>query len=1126
MSDDLTDQQRRPLEVEGASVALSAGAGCGKTTVLTARFLGDLDGPDARPLGSIVAMTFTEKAARELRQRIRSKCRARLAAGADSHRWRAVLRALEAAPIGTFHEFCGHWLRRHADRAGIDPDFAILDATIAGTVRDEALDRCIRQWLAKLDPELIDLAVEYGLSRVRDALGDLVAERAAGRLDDWVGRTPEEVVALWREAWETQGRAAMARKLEASARACLELLRANDCTHPKMCERRAFLLAELPELAGRSNSDEWLESIREQAKVQGGGTAAHWPAPEVYEAVKEGFEQLRKAITDFREKAKWDEAATLEAAGNGLKLARLASKVRQDYDRAKRTRGALDFDDLLVKVRNLLRDHPEAVADLPGGALHRVLVDEFQDTDPIQGEILRHLAGEALGDGRLFLVGDYKQSIYRFRGARPKIFEEFRTDFPANGRHALTENFRSVPGILDFVNALFADTFPGAENALDPGPKTPPRDDRAAVEFLWASEAPADDPATSRRAAHDRRTIEARWLARRLRQRIDAGWPVRDRKTGKPRDAHAGDVAFLFRAMTDVGPYESTLLAEGFDYHVVGGSGFYLQQEVQDLVNVLSAIEDPLDAVALAGALRSPFFCLSDDGLFWLATRRRAELIDALAVADQIAELSDDDRRQACRARDLLQRWRGLKDRLPIASLVNQVLDESGYEAALLGEFLGPRKRANARKLVRLARRFDRQGDFTLGAFVARLRADLRRPPREEQAATTDEAGKSIRLMSIHQAKGLEFPIVVIPDLNRKPPSLTEFVAFQPELGPLVRPSADGGADLDDPDADDSRRSLGWLTYQAIEQAEEENEALRLFYVAATRARDALILSAGIGTGDKANSPALRLLDDRFDRATGRCRVSLPVNRPAPVIRVTTESPAPSSSFVPTRRWQPPLIETADAIARETVGPDPGSMLSPGRPRLVDLDPAQGLVSTLARLDRLVRAILDDPSTFPAKDWRHAAAKAAQRLDPLAPRRLIDQAIARLEPWLDGPIGRELAAASSIERSLPWTLAWPPDGGNSTIFQGRIDLVFRDSKRFAQVLCFSDSTASEPRERLRLLLSARAADAFGLGPVCRGWQIRLGLGGSLRGEELFDAIAIEESLENYFERESSVHPLH
>src|SRR5262249_40537587 len=153
--------------------------------------------------------------------------------------------------------------------------------------------------------------------------------------------------------------------------------------------------------------------------------------------------------------------------------------------------------------------------------------------------------------------------------------------------------------------------------------------------------------------------------------------------------AHAGDVAFLFRAMTDLAPYEQALEAEGLDYHVVGGKAFYAQQEVRDLVNVLSVVEDPLDPVALAGALRGPFFGLSDEALYWLGTSPRGPLADGLDGWEAVPGLSVVDRQRASRARTLLERWRGLKDRLPIAAVVDRVLDESGFEAALLGEPLG-----------------------------------------------------------------------------------------------------------------------------------------------------------------------------------------------------------------------------------------------------------------------------------------------------------------------------------------------------------------------------------------------------------------------------------------------------
>ena len=400
----------------------------------------------------------------------------------------------------------------------------------------------------------------------------------------------------------------------------------------------------------------------------------------------------------------------------------------------------------------------------------------------------------------MFVVGDVRQSIYRFRGAEPEIFDRWRERFPEPGRRNLTESFRSVPGIIHFVNALFAEQFAAAwpgEKPQDPVEHrlVPVREkltDEPAVVFVWAvppdPTEPEAEPAKS--TAQDRRENEARLLARWIRQRLDAGWTVLDRRTEIERNAHAGDVAFLFRAMTDVSIYERALADEGFEYHTLGGSAFYAQQEIRDVVNLLSIVEDPFDEVALAGALRSPFFSLSDNGLFWLAHAGPGGLIAGLERCQEIPQLSAYDRGQAARAKHLLSRWRAVKDHVNLAAMVNQILDESSFEASLVCEHLGPRKLANCRKLLLIAREFDRQGGFTLADLVGRLRAYLDEPPREELAAATEEESTNIRLMSIHQAKGLEFPIVVVPDLNRETDSRTQWLGLDHDLGLVVRPAA------------------------------------------------------------------------------------------------------------------------------------------------------------------------------------------------------------------------------------------------------------------------------------------------------------------------------------------------
>jgi len=1103
-----TPEQARALGVAGASVALSAGAGCGKTFVLAERYLRALEGPDPRPLGRIVALTFTNKAARELRERIRKECRARLASGADPARWRSVLRGLGAARIGTFHAFCGDVLRRHAIEAGVDPGFSVLDEPIALAIRDEALAAALRGRLAARDPDLIELAVEFGPGMVRQTLDDLLANRSAGDIRDWAGRTPRDLVDLWVDRWNRSVRPDLLARFAAEAGPCLQLIRWDGPVHDKVRERCGQLSDAFARLSGGDDPAGVLAEITEHARVQG-IAAKLWPSAEAHAAVQAHFKAIREGAVKVRTALAWDEQTSMIAAGHGLRFARLAVLARESYDHAKRSRGGIDNDDLLLLTRDLLAGRSGEARRALADSVDLVLVDEFQDTDPIQSEILTHLGGPGILEGRLFLVGDLKQSIYRFRGARPELFRDYRGRFPEDGRLDLTENFRSVPAILDFVNALFAETFTDPGAALKAGGGAVDRGGPPAVAFLWGD--PPEDPDAPRLDADARRKAEARRLARLLKGRLDAGWIVRDRATG-PRRADQGDVAILFRSLSDASAYESALAAEGLDYHVVGGSGFFAQQEVLDLINVLTAVEDPVDGVSMAGALRSPFFSISDDAIYWLSNVRYGAPHEGLERCDGplLDRLPEADRPRAVRASRLLSGWRAVKDRLPIAGLVDRILDESGYEAALLGEFLGDRKRANARKLVRMARGFDEQGGFTLADFVDRLRADLRSATKETQAATTDEQGPIIRLMSVHQAKGLEFPIVVVPDLDRKRPGDLKRVAFDAELGPLVNPAIDP-AEGDDGEDTTPGGCLGWSIHRHLERSADEAEALRLLYVATTRARDFLILSAATDPDRTPTAPALALLDRRFDRRTGRLRGALPDGWVEPRIEVVPPTiPAPSPRG-PSSRSRPRLLEVARAIREASSGPGDPPPTDPRAPRFVDLDPATGLSSTAARLDRLIRSVLADPRAVEPGQVARIAAREGLRQLPVAPSALVGEAIDRLSAWSRSPLAREIARSAEVRRGFDWSVARPP-GVDATVFRGRGDYAYRGPSGQLHLVIVSDPGASEARERVRLLLSARAADRFGLGPVRQAWWVRLGPGGGLSGSDRFDDGAVDEAV--------------
>ncbi|MBU4398286.1 MAG: UvrD-helicase domain-containing protein, partial [Planctomycetes bacterium] len=611
-----------------------------------------------------------------------------------------------------------------------------------------------------------------------------------------------------------------------------------------------------------------LATIRQAAMVQGAGKK-HWVDEEAYERFKDAAKTLREAVDGVLERMSFDAAAARPAAEAALQAIGLAADVAEQYERRKRELAVLDFNDLLIHARRLL------VGPEQGGLRKRLasqirllLVDEFQDTDPLQVELVKALCDNEHLRGKLFLVGDYKQSIYRFRGADPRVFGRLREEFSAAGRLPLSLNFRSQPAVLDFVNALFAEELgPEYEPLRAARPQVGPA---PAVEFLWACDAPTEDDSGNDSTSflddmgpRERlRRREAEWIARRIRAMLDSGekivWDEEAARAGTPvvRAVRPGDVALLFRAMTNAEYYEDALQRYGIDYYLVGGRAFYAQQEIYDLLNLLRTLDGRCDEVSLAGALRSPLFSLHDETLFWLA-RHREGLAAGLFEGELPAELDADQREQAEFAAATIRDLRALKDRLPVARLIQAVLDRTGYDAVLLAEFLGERKLANLHKLIEQARSFDHSGVFALSDFITQLAEFVARQPDEPLAATCPESTDVVKLMSIHQSKGLEFPVVIVPDVGRSRRIMGPPVAFTPQLGPMLK----------DPDA-----TTGYDLFMAAENDEDAAEHSRLLYVAATRAADYLILSSGVERPGEAAGPWMELIARRFDLLTGQQR--------------------------------------------------------------------------------------------------------------------------------------------------------------------------------------------------------------------------------------------------------------
>jgi ATP-dependent helicase/nuclease subunit A len=1130
-----TGEQQQAITARGASVALSAGAGCGKTFVLTERFLAELEpGGKAPPphLSQLVAITFTERAAREMRGRIRKACRERLRGcpAEQAGYWLALLRELDSARISTIHAFCGGLLRAHAVEAGLDPRFDVLDAAQAQTLLFELSDEVLRDRLAARDEAALGLVTRFGLDRLREMIGRLLAERAEIDWPLWERETPEGLVARWDDFWRRDTVPRILRQISesAAAKTVLDLALRYPPAHAKMRERCDFLREHLRDLARSEQPAAELKEIREKAKVQGGGTKKHWVNEDVYNQFRDAAKTLRDAIDDVAERMRFDPAAARPAAALALELLALAGDVNRHYDERKRELGMLDFDDLLIRARQLLVGPEQAgLRKRLAAQIRLLLVDEFQDTDARQVEMLKALCDNEHLRGKLFFVGDFKQSIYRFRGAEPHVFRELRDEIPAAGRKSLTENFRSQPAVLDFVNALFAEELGGDYEPLRP--HRPQLSEPPAVEFLWAcpnvpplapredqgeGETPqakaltrqeealtltlsqrerGQDEALSQRergpenalsqrepgpgdgndlgSREQLRRREADWIARRIRAMLDSGtkivWDEEAAKAGQPalRAVKQGDVALLFRALTNVEYYEEALRRYGIDYYLVGGHAFYAQQEIYDLLNLLRAIDSGCDEVSLVGVLRSPFFGLLDETLLWLSQEKG--LAEGLFAEDLPEELDGQQRQQVQHAAATLRALRAMKDRLPVAQLIYEALDRTGYDALLLAEFLGERKLANLHKLIEQTRSFDRTGIFMLSDFITQLSQFVVRQPDEPLAATHLESHNVVRLMSIHQSKGLEFPVVIVPDVGRPRRPIGPAAAFTPELGPMFKDEATTGYDL--------------LTM--AENEEDLAELSRLLYVATTRAADYLILSAGVEEPGKVCGPWMELLAKRFDLLSGSTLSSPGTRTGSRLATVTTTQPAIQSKPVDLRQRRDLLkiLEKARQMAAEgqgrqsrylgPVAPDAGARRQYSFSRLTGKLHARAMGSEPSSLESdgspvrpldarglgtLVHEVLAEvdfsrPGDVADLVRRHADEQAADgRGDNGEAAELISR-------FLASPRAAAIAAAEKAYRELEFLLAWPPAGEQTgsgadvpeppaRYLQGFIDCLYCDAE--------------------------------------------------------------------------------
>lgn len=883
---------------------LGAGAGAGKTTMLVDHYFHLLQA-GLRP-AQLVAVTFTEKAAAEMKQRLRAECRARARQVRELGEpstvdWEAVVHDLEAAPISTIHGFCARLLRENALVAGLDPQFTVLDETEADMLLEETVRR---QLLSRLGHEQTAdvLAVAMGYSELVKCLGALVNDRVKieGVLADEAYQSAETLLQKWTQMRQTRQADLLPQILGHEQFACnLRYMMETEGPEDDRLENRRQELCEIIEEYGLADCtaetlapeqyDRVTAGLMKMREVKGGsaGAAKAWAEAGLSKddmvAAQRVFMHDEGMVAQFDDELKQVACDPRVEQSSAELTSALVAEVKAAvaaYADAKQQRAALDFEDLLELTRRLWEQHPEALKRTRRDIRH-LLIDEFQDTNTLQKQVLWPLATGKSHDpdspddlsgaeGRLFVVGDAKQSIYRFRGADVTVFNTTRHEMaqPACLDHDLKRNFRSSSSLVEVFNALFSDPAVMGTDSREPWeasytpmetdlPRLPDGQAPLEIHLITAGEQ-ADDEA----ARHDGTSMqalrkqEAEWLAGRLVNMMNSG-DIRVRhKDGEQESwgpVQPGDVAILLRSMTDVRIYEQALLCAELPYYLVVGRGFFDAREVQDVANFLKALENGLDDVALVGALRSPLIGLSDETLFhlsrlgpgpwWWRLRRAAGDKVEQAEHEVVQAIAGCQLERIRRAAALFEELRRKKNRVPLAALVQEIVDRTGYSATLarlpnFRQFV-----SNVRKLVELAGQFQAQkqthGGAGLRDFIEHIKRLTTREVHESQAPVEEESGDSIKLITYHSAKGLQWPVVIVPDLCRKPGGgFGAPYRFHPDGGLAVKTTR-LRADMKE---DGEWPAVAGLI-KDLDDREEEAENRRLFYVAATRARDLLILS-------------------------------------------------------------------------------------------------------------------------------------------------------------------------------------------------------------------------------------------------------------------------------------------
>ena len=866
----LTRSQEAALNIE-KHVCVTAGAGSGKTTVLVERYLKILREGNATPR-QIVAITFTNKAAAEMKDRIIERLSPQ-EGNEDSEQSNSLQHfrdEMNAAHISTIHAFCASILREFPFQAGVPANFSIVQGIDQKLLLQKTLTESLKDIATNPDhplrAELTRLLQRYGgQQKLIDFFSNMINQR-------------HTVVQLMREIYDDRNGAEIREDLNQRISEREQQVRERMVSAINIPEFIRCLKAALP-IATGSGAENVSNRTQELETLSGGNPNL----PEMLNLLREiadlittssgtirrNFLRSNDDITNISTKVDFlvstakqikdvppiennqNEEETGEddtdtrtdktdddfLISTTCDLFTLYTRILNDYDTAKFSQGTLDNHDLQLKTRNLLRDNAEIRQKLVD-RYKFYMVDEFQDTNELQYDLVMRLTNK-LESVNLFIVGDPKQSIYAFRGADVRVFKKTRQKIVENDGLAISlkENFRSLQGPIRFTNYFFDHLMQdGSENEFEVQYESLIKARRTnangAVEVFLGQNVDEYTLITNR--------------IKNMKRNGETVWVRGENSAEVERPIEYGDIAILIRSRTHLPNIEHALLEAGIPYLTTGGIGFYQRQEIYDIWNYLSFLNIPAEnQTSLGGILRGPAFGISDAELYEISRQDGGNLWEK---AQNYRTLSEHLRN----AIDTLKKHLEIAQRTPVNQLIVNIVNQTGMIGTLKTGKQGDQRWANYQKLLDLARNFDAdENRQTLPHFIEFLDTLITEEPREGQAPVEASSG-AVQIMTIHAAKGKEFPIVILPCLNRK---------GQTDSEPFIDETLGIGFSPLKPD--DGYRKTEPSIIIAMKNRSREKEVAekkRLFYVGTTRAEDRLILSGTLSEKGEAQE-MLKWLD-------------------------------------------------------------------------------------------------------------------------------------------------------------------------------------------------------------------------------------------------------------------------